>query len=849
MADVKVKIEGDASSLISSVRSAEAALGRLSSNAANAQRSLDGINRSAQSVTGALGSLVAAVAGQSLFNFVDGLQNMSNKLLIASKSQEEFNTSLAVVKQIADSTGQSLTATGDLYSKVAQNAGKLGYNQAQVATVTNAFATALKASGASAQGAASSIYQFSQILNKGKVNGDEFTTIMENMGGPVMDLVAKNMGLTTAELVKLKEKGLIGAKDFTDALIRSMDALGAMSGKTAPTVGQSLQRIQNSFGTLILNFEAATGALAGTAVAMNFLAKNIDVVVIAGMTFFTLFAATRILAAATAFLSLARSVGIMGAALNLVGKSPVMLILSGLVAAAAYFSGTKLFGDAPDQAADLAKMMEEAKNQTGETSTQLTGVVDKYQEITKELRQQLAISGVSPELLSIENQLLTYKKQLEGQITAEQEKELRGLLTKIDLNKNIAKITEDLRMTYSEIATLAIEDVAQRRIATELEKQRKSYGDAAFNAKRAEIEAAVRAQVIAEAQRSIQVELLKIQDEQYGLAIRDSNQREIALAIRQKERELGSALTQEQRNQLELEIKKTQAARDANMIYEARRKLLGEMTKEEAVNRGVGVQQRMNPQNTLGTEYKMDQDALKAHLDSKLITEQVYQDQLLLLKQEYANKANELYIQQVENEKQQRQTQVQADQMRLGKTAEQAKQYAEFEMKTAAEKTQFGIDQGAQMFTALGQYNKEAFLAAKAFNIANAIMNTYMAATKALASLPPPFSFIAAAAAVGMGLAQVAQIRSQQYTGKAKGGPVGGGMPYLVGEKGPEIFTPSSSGNITPNNQLGTGGGVSVNFTINAVDTQGFDDLLVERRGVITQIIRDAMVENGQRGI
>lgn len=39
--------------------------------------------------------------------------------------------------------------------------------------------------------------------------------------------------------------------------------------------------------------------------------------------------------------------------------------------------------------------------------------------------------------------------------------------------------------------------------------------------------------------------------------------------------------------------------------------------------------------------------------------------------------------------------------------------------------------------------------------------------------------------------------------GKASGGPVIAGTPYLVGERGPELFVPRSSGAIMPNNQLG----------------------------------------------
>ena len=169
-----------------------------------------------------------------------------------------------------------------------------------------------------------------------------------------------------------------------------------------------------------------------------------------------------------------------------------------------------------------------------------------------------------------------------------------------------------------------------------------------------------------------------------------------------------------------------------------------------------------------------------------------------------------------------------------------------FEKKSELEKYQFGIQSAAEMYSALGAQNKKAFEAAKAFNIANAVMNTYMAATKALATYPPPFNFIAAAAAVGMGLAQVAQIRAQSYSGRALGGPVMGGTPYIVGERGPELFTPNTTGRITPNNQL-SGGTTNVNFTIVANDAQGFDDLLLQRRGMITQMISDARLEQGMR--
>ena len=50
---------------------------------------------------------------------------------------------------------------------------------------------------------------------------------------------------------------------------------------------------------------------------------------------------------------------------------------------------------------------------------------------------------------------------------------------------------------------------------------------------------------------------------------------------------------------------------------------------------------------------------------------------------------------------------------------------------------------------------------------------------------------------------------------RAEGGPVSRGRSYIVGERGPELFTPGSSGMITPNHQLG-GGSTTVVVNVDA---------------------------------
>lgn len=67
--------------------------------------------------------------------------------------------------------------------------------------------------------------------------------------------------------------------------------------------------------------------------------------------------------------------------------------------------------------------------------------------------------------------------------------------------------------------------------------------------------------------------------------------------------------------------------------------------------------------------------------------------------------------------------------------------------------------------------------------------------------------------------------------GKAAGGPVAGGTTYLVGEQGPELFTPSGSGTIIPNGKFGGSGSNVINITVNGA----IDPISTARQ--ITQIL------------
>lgn len=107
------------------------------------------------------------------------------------------------------------------------------------------------------------------------------------------------------------------------------------------------------------------------------------------------------------------------------------------------------------------------------------------------------------------------------------------------------------------------------------------------------------------------------------------------------------------------------------------------------------------------------------------------------------------------------------------------------------------------------------------------------------------FAIKTAAAAVGIPLPFLAE-----------GGPAKRGTPYIVGEKGPELFVPNQSGTVISNDDVGqmaaqadgsvAGAPVNINFNINTIDASGFDELLISRRGLITGIINQGLNRQGK---
>jgi hypothetical protein len=82
----------------------------------------------------------------------------------------------------------------------------------------------------------------------------------------------------------------------------------------------------------------------------------------------------------------------------------------------------------------------------------------------------------------------------------------------------------------------------------------------------------------------------------------------------------------------------------------------------------------------------------------------------------------------------------------------------------------------------------------------------------------------------------------------AEGGNIQAGQPAVVGERGRELFIPSTSGTIVPNHDMGAGG-MNITFNIQANDVRGIKELLIDNRATIINLVNQGANQKGKSNV
>nr|DAX84414.1 MAG TPA: tail length tape measure protein [Caudoviricetes sp.] len=183
----------------------------------------------------AFGLAAVVMATKKTIELSDQNAQITARLNLVSDAPEQLK------KEIYQSANDARVAYTDSMNQVA----KLGLlakdsfnNTNEIVRFTNLMNKAFKVSGTGAQEATSAMYQLTQAMAAGKLQGDEFRSVMEN-APMVAQAIAKYMNVPLGQLKELGAKGQITADIIKNALFNAGDEINEKF-KTLPLTWQDV---------------------------------------------------------------------------------------------------------------------------------------------------------------------------------------------------------------------------------------------------------------------------------------------------------------------------------------------------------------------------------------------------------------------------------------------------------------------------------------------------------------------------------------------------------------------------------------------------------------------------------
>ena len=192
-----------------------------------------------------IGSMIGGITGGLSFA---GLAKASDENSLRNSRLKMVTNDVGGLKQktfaAAQSSGADYGAQLDSIAKLKMLTNGL-FNDNEAVKFTSTLDKAFKVSGTSAEEAKSAMFQLNQAMTSGKLQGDEFRSVMEN--APILaQKIAESMGVSMAQLKKLGSEGKITSDVIKNAVLGSAGEIESKYKDMPLTFGKVWQQAQNA---------------------------------------------------------------------------------------------------------------------------------------------------------------------------------------------------------------------------------------------------------------------------------------------------------------------------------------------------------------------------------------------------------------------------------------------------------------------------------------------------------------------------------------------------------------------------------------------------------------------------
>lgn len=205
----------------------------------------------------AFGKEAAKVAGE--------MESIRMRLNSIAGGVNEGGKAMEELRIMANKLGLEFKGLASEYTKFVGAAKASGVEVAKADKIFKSMSVAVAGSGASAEQANRAFTALTQMMGKGKISAEELRGQLGEAMPQAFGIMAKSLGVTTAELDKMMADGKLMASDVLPKFAKEMEkAFGADAQKLAGGLNASMNRLTNSWDSFLT--EVGKSAIISTSV-------------------------------------------------------------------------------------------------------------------------------------------------------------------------------------------------------------------------------------------------------------------------------------------------------------------------------------------------------------------------------------------------------------------------------------------------------------------------------------------------------------------------------------------------------------------------------------------------------
>lgn len=254
------------------------ALKKTSQAVQNIGRDSEVAGRSVGALSKLLGGLLTLQGATSLLQMAEAYGEMAERVQMATADTAEFELVQTRLLNTANKTYRSLSEAQEVYIRTAAALKSMGYETNSALDVTDSLSFAFVKNATSVARAQSATDAFSKALNKGRVEGDAWESLLAAVPTIVDDIAAAS-GKSAEEIRRLGVEGQISARMLTEGLRKSLDDNRKAADGMATTVKDAFTALRNNLSAMVGEANKSTGATQLLSKAVLGLADNLQTVV------------------------------------------------------------------------------------------------------------------------------------------------------------------------------------------------------------------------------------------------------------------------------------------------------------------------------------------------------------------------------------------------------------------------------------------------------------------------------------------------------------------------------------------------------------------------------------------